>query len=70
MIAKTKGRSFSCSFCGRSQGEVASIVAGIPQRVAGVPKQVKSAFICNECVERYRNHVPSSSGTANSVINK
>jgi hypothetical protein len=59
MIAKMKARGFSCSFCGRSKGEVANIVTGTPQRGPGVPKQMigKSAFICNECVERYRQIV-------------
>ncbi len=59
MIAKMKAGGFSCSFCGRSKGEVANIVTGTPQRGPGVPKQMigKSAFICNECVERYRQMV-------------
>ena len=59
MIAKMKARGFSCSFCGRSKGEVANIVSGTPQRAPGVPKQMigKSAFICNECVVRYRRMV-------------
>ncbi len=61
MIAKMKARGFSCSFCGRSKGEVANIVAGTPQRAPGVPKRMigKSAFICNECVERYHEMVTS-----------
>jgi hypothetical protein len=70
MIAKMKARGFSCSFCGRSKGEVANIVSGTPQRSPGVPKQMigKSAFICNECVERYRQmdakpELPRSSST-------
>ncbi|HYJ88742.1 MAG TPA: hypothetical protein VEW46_21935 [Pyrinomonadaceae bacterium] len=56
MISKMQARGFSCSFCGRSKGEVANIVSGTPQRAPGVPKQMigKTAFICNECVERYR----------------
>jgi hypothetical protein len=56
MIAKMRARGFSCSFCGRSKGEVANIVTGTPQRAPGVPKQMigKSAFICNECVTLYR----------------
>jgi hypothetical protein len=60
MIAKMRARGFSCSFCGRSKGEVANIVSGTPQRAPGVPQQMigKSAFICNECVERYREIVP------------
>jgi ATP-dependent protease Clp ATPase subunit len=59
MIAKMKARGFSCSFCGRSKDEVANIVSGTPQRSPGVPKQMigKSAFICNECVEHYRQMV-------------
>jgi hypothetical protein len=61
MIAKMKARGFSCSFCGRAKGEVANIMTGTPQRAAGVPKRMigKSAFICNECVERYRELVTS-----------
>lgn len=72
MIAKMKARGFSCSFCGRSKGEVANIMAGTPQRAAGVPKQMigKSAFICNECVERYRSMVASRTVDNNSVISK
>ena len=71
MISKMKARGFSCSFCGRSKGEVANIMAGTPQRAAGVPKQMigKSAFICNECVERYRSMVASRS-VNDSVISK
>ena len=59
MIAKMKARGFRCSFCGRSSGEVANIVAGTPQRANGVPKAMvgKSAFICNECVERYQSMI-------------
>jgi hypothetical protein len=59
MIAKMKAGGFSCSFCGRSKGEVANIVSGTPQRTRGVPKQMigKSAFICNECVARYHQMV-------------
>jgi hypothetical protein len=61
MIAKMKARGFSCSFCGRAKGEVANIMTGTPQRAPGVPKRMigKSAFICNECVERYRELVTS-----------
>ena len=59
MIAKMKAHGFSCSFCGRSKDEVANIVSGTPQRAPGVPKRMigKSAFICNECVVRYRQMV-------------
>ncbi len=61
MIAKMKARGISCSFCGRSNGEVANIVAGTPQHATGVPKGMigKSAFICNECIERYRAMIAS-----------
>jgi hypothetical protein len=62
MIAKMKAGGFRCSFCGRSKGEVENIVAGTPQRMPGVPKQMigKSAFICNECVEHYHQMVTGS----------
>lgn len=55
MIAKVKACGFRCSFCGKSKGEVANIMAGTPQRTPGVPQQMigKSAFICDECVRRY-----------------
>jgi hypothetical protein len=55
MIAKMKAPGFCCSFCGRSKDEVANIMAGTPQRISGVPRQMigKSAFICDECVRRY-----------------
>jgi hypothetical protein len=55
MIAKMKAQGFSCSFCGKAKGEVANIMAGTPQRMPGVPRQMigKSAFICDECVRRY-----------------
>jgi len=55
MIAKMKARGFHCSFCGRTKGEVSSIVAGAPQGAPGVPQGMigKSAFICNECVRLY-----------------
>lgn len=55
MIAKMKARGFRCSFCGKSKGEVAAIIAGAPPATSGVPRQKigKSAFICNECVRHY-----------------
>jgi hypothetical protein len=55
MIAKMKALGFRCSFCGRSKGEVANIMAGTPQHAQGVPRRMigKSAFICDECVRRY-----------------
>jgi hypothetical protein len=70
MIANMKARGFSCSFCGRSKGEVANIVSGTPQRTPGVPKRMigKSAFICNECVERYREIVTSPEVPGNSPV--
>ena len=70
MIAKMKARGFSCSFCGRSTGEVANIVSGTPQRTAGVPKQMigKTAFICNECVQRYREIASGSDVAGNSPV--
>ena len=69
MIAKMKARGISCSFCGRSNGEVANIVAGTPQHATGVPKGMigKSAFICNECIERYRAMIASPETSNNSL---
>ncbi len=68
MIAKMKARGFSCSFCGRSKGEVANIITGTPQRTPGVPKRMigKSAFICNECIEHYRQIVSRPEVSLNS----
>ncbi|HVQ36503.1 MAG TPA: hypothetical protein VMS31_03170 [Pyrinomonadaceae bacterium] len=65
-----KARGVSCSFCGKSKGEVANIVSGTPQRTPGVPQKMigKSAFICNECVERYRKIVTSSEILGNSPV--
>jgi hypothetical protein len=70
MIAKMKAPGFRCSFCGRSNDEVTNIVAGTPQRAPGVPKQMigKSAFICNECVERYRQSVAGSELPGKSAV--
>jgi len=50
-----KAKGFRCSFCDKEQGEVAKIMTGTPQRMAGVPRKMigKSAFICDECVRRY-----------------
>lgn len=61
MIAKMKALGFRCSFCGRSKGEVANIMAGTPQWTADVPNPMlrKSAFICNECVRHYSQLVSS-----------
>jgi hypothetical protein len=70
MIAKMKARRFSCSFCGRSKGEVANIISGTPQRGPGVPNQMigKSAFICNECVERYHQMVTTQDVAGSSAV--
>ena len=69
MIAKMKSRGIRCSFCGRSSGEVANIVAGTPQHATGVPKAMigKSAFICNECVEHYRAMIANPETPNNSL---
>ena len=69
MIAKMKARGVSCSFCGRSRGEVANIVAGTPQHATGLPKSMigKSAFICNECVTRYRAMITNPETPNNSL---
>jgi hypothetical protein len=55
VIARMKAKGFRCSFCDKEQGEVAKIMTGTPQRMAGVPRKMigKSAFICDECVRRY-----------------
>jgi hypothetical protein len=69
MIAKMKARGVRCSFCGRSNGEVANIVAGTPQYASDAPKGMigKSAFICNECVERYRSMIATPETPNNSL---
>jgi len=69
MIAKMKAHGFSCSFCGRSRDEVANIVTGTPQRAPGVPKRMigKSAFICNECIQHYRQMVRGADVARNSA---
>ena len=70
MIAKMKARGFCCSFCGRSTDEVANIVTGTPQGAPGVPKRMigKSAFICNECVQRYHEMVASPELSHNPTV--
>jgi hypothetical protein len=62
MIAKMKARQFRCSFCGKSKGEVANIMAGTPQAMPGVPRKMigKSAFICDVCVRRCAQLVAGS----------
>ena len=54
LIARMKAHSFRCSFCGKSRSEVASLMAGTPQRTRDVPRHTirKSAFICDQCVRR------------------
>ncbi len=70
MIAQMKARGVSCSFCGRSKGQVANIVSGTPQRTPGVPQRMigKSAFICNECVAHYRKVVTNPEVPGNSPV--
>jgi len=59
MIAKMKARGVRCSFCGKSRGEVADIVAGSPHAVKGRVRG-KSSFICNECVHRFNQLLAST----------
>jgi hypothetical protein len=65
MIRKMNSGKCWCSFCGKSQDEVANIIAGTPQRSGEVPKTMtaKSAFICDECVRRYSRLV-AGTGTS------
>jgi hypothetical protein len=72
MIAKMKARGFRCSFCGRSRDQVANIMAGTPQQMPGVPKQMlgKSAFICNECVRHYYQMVSTNEISTPVVVPK
>ena len=70
MIAKMKARGFSCSFCGVQR---VRLPTSLPERHSarpGVPKQMigKSAFICNECVERYHEMVTSPEIPNNSPV--
>ncbi|HEX3282594.1 MAG TPA: hypothetical protein VHR36_15265 [Pyrinomonadaceae bacterium] len=48
---------------------MANIVAGTPQYASGAPKGMigKSAFICNECVERYRSMIATPETPNNSL---
>ena len=70
MIAKMKARGFRCSFCGKSKGEVAAIMAGAPQAAPGVPRQMigKSSFICSECVQRYYQQMAAPDVSSRSVL--
>ena len=45
-------------------------MAGTPQRMAGVPRQMigKSAFICNECVRRYYQMVTAAELSSTPVV--
>ncbi len=72
MIAKMKARGFCCSFCGRSKGEVANIMAGTPQHAQGAPRKTigKSAFICDECVRRYYQMVTSPRPVSTAIVPK
>ncbi len=69
MIAKMKALGFRCSFCGRSKGEVANIMAGTPQHAPGVPRKTngKTAFICDECVRHYYQIVTGARMSNSSV---
>ena len=46
------------------------MMAGAPQATAGVPQQMigKSAFICNECVQRYYQKLIAPEGPTSPVI--
>jgi hypothetical protein len=70
MIAKMKAPGFRCSFCGKSKREVAAIVAGAPPATAGVPRQMigRSAFICDQCVQRYYQLVTGPEVSAAPVV--
>ena len=70
MIAKMKARGFRCSFCGRSKGEVANIMAGTPQHTPGVRRKTisKSAFICDECVRRCHQMVTGAEVSGTPVV--
>jgi len=65
MIARMKARGVRCSFCGKSRGEVADIVAGAPH--AAKARRSKSSFICNECVRRFNQLLASSEVNATLV---
>ena len=45
-------------------------MAGTPQRMPGVPRQMigKSAFICNECVRRYYQMVTGAEVSKTPVV--
>jgi ClpX C4-type zinc finger len=67
MIAKMKGRGFCCSFCGKSKDEVSAIMAGTPPASVRRPLG-KSAFICNECVQRYYQKLTAPDHPTSPVI--
>jgi len=70
MIAKVKGRGFCCSFCGKSKDEVSAIMAGAPPASMDGPRRplAKSAFICNECVQRYYQKLTAPDHPTSPVI--
>jgi hypothetical protein len=67
MIAKIRALGVRCSFCGKSRGEVADIVAGAPHAAKGRRAAGKSSFICNECVLRFNQLLASSEGNTTLV---
>ena len=67
MIAKMKAPGVRCSFCGKSRGEVANIVAGTPHAVKGRCTPGKTSLICNECVLRFSQLLASSEGNTTLV---
>jgi len=67
MIARMKARGVRCSFCGKSRGEVADIVAGAPHAAKARRTPGKSSFICNECVRRFNQLLASSEVNATLV---
>jgi hypothetical protein len=70
MIAKVKARGFCCSFCGKSRDEVSAMMTGAPTAAAGVPLSLrgKSAFICNECVQRYYQKLSARDNPTSAAI--
>lgn len=69
MIAKMKARGFCCSFCGKSKGEVANIMAGTPHTSVLLRKTIgKSAFICDECVRLYYRMVSRAEVSSMPVV--
>jgi len=48
MTQSAEPEMVSCSFCGKSQNEVRSLIEGGCSRAPGAPKSC--VFICDECV--------------------